>query len=155
MAGRLRGGDGVIETARVQEPVRIQIIWFHPENTGKKEHVVVGDPNLAGLDFADLSPRGVIHPSELQFDRQLVLRLSAPAAQPSDLRSYDVNVPHERVRCMAFVRGEMTTPQPVCDEAGVICDEAGFFDASSQQVRLSQSARQNARRPEDSKVLAL
>ena len=78
----------------------VKVVRLHPENTGEKEHVVVGHPNLAGLDFADFSPRGVIHPGDLQFDRQLVLRPSPPAAQPSDLRSYDVKVPHERVRCM-------------------------------------------------------
>ena len=36
----------------------------------------------------------------------------------------------------ALVRGEMPTPQPLCVEEGRICDEAGFFDASSQKVRL-------------------
>jgi hypothetical protein len=44
--------------------------------------------------------------------------------------------------CAAWApdRGEVTTSQPVCVEKGGICDEAGFFDASSQQARLRGSA---------------
>ena len=94
MAGCLRGDDGIVETARVQNPLGIKVVRLDPENTGKKEHVVVGNPNFAGLDFADFAPRGVIHPGELQLDRQLVLRPAPLAAQPSDLGSYDIQVSH-------------------------------------------------------------
>jgi hypothetical protein len=94
MPGCLRGANGVVETARVQNPVGIKVVRLHPENTGEKEHVVVGHPNFAGFDFADFPSRGVIHARDLQFDRELVLRPSPTAAQPSDLRSYDVQVSH-------------------------------------------------------------
>ena len=60
------------------------------ENTRDMEHVAVGHPNLAGPDFADFSACSVLHPSELQFDRQLILRPPSPTSQPSDLGSYDV-----------------------------------------------------------------
>ena len=71
MAGCLHGGDRVVEMARVQEPVGIKLIWLHPENAREKKHVVVGHPHFAGLDFADLSPGGILHSGELQFDRHL------------------------------------------------------------------------------------
>ena len=96
--GRLRRGDGVVETARVQDPVGIKVIRLHPENTGEKEHVVGGHPNLARLDFADLFPCGEIHADDLRFDGELVLRPSPATAQPSNLQSYDVKVPHNRMR---------------------------------------------------------
>jgi hypothetical protein len=78
----------------VQNPLGIKVVRLDPENTRKKEHVVVGNPNFAGLYFADCAPRGVIHPGELQLDRQLVLRPAPLAAQPSDLGSYDIQVSH-------------------------------------------------------------
>src|SRR5258705_6273161 len=63
--------------------VGIKIVWLHTENTGQKEHVVVGNPNLAGLDFTDFSSRSIVHPGELQVDRQLVMRPAPPAAPSS------------------------------------------------------------------------
>ena len=102
----LRGANGVVETTRVQNPVGIKVVRLHPENTGEKEHVVVGHPRLSGLDFADLSPGGVIHPGELEFDRQLALRPAPLAAQPSDLGSYDVQMSHgTRTRLNRFFGG--------------------------------------------------
>jgi hypothetical protein len=56
MARFLRCRNRVVEMARVQEPVGVKVVWLHPENTGEKEHVIVGNPNLVGLDSTDFSP---------------------------------------------------------------------------------------------------
>jgi len=107
MGGCLRRGDGVVETARVQNPVGIKVVRLDSQNTGKKEHVIVGNPNFAGLYFADFPPRGVIHPGELQFDRELVLRPAPLAAQPSDLGSYDIQVSHSTRTTLNGFSGEI------------------------------------------------
>ena len=118
----------------------VKIVAVGLEHATKIQNLKIKDGLLSAFDFGERAAADV-QTCKLKLGRKLFLRPSAFVPQSPNLRSYDIAVPHRARYGGTNCKGSIS-PQLVCVELAVICDEAGLFDVSSQAIYFSQGPPQ-------------